>query len=950
MPLPTSVDFDSISRDLGLPLASVHRTAELLDEGNTVAFITRYRKDQTGGLDEQQIRAVRRAVSTQQLLAERKLTILKSIEAQGKLTDLLAEQIRTTRSTKRLEDLYLPYKPRKQTLATLARQRGLEPLAEEILGASIRSGDLEARAEELVSPANQLDTVADVLCGVGHLLAENYSERADLRAKLRKILHRTGNLVSTKIESGEDENTAPKSQAASESQATSGDSGSVDPPQSAQDVERSPAGDDSLAPDTAVQEQAAVSSNDSVAESDSSGPEGSDQAGGPAAAAIQESTDHASAPKAKAGRRSAKLHRRQRLEKALQDYFDFREPISKVPPHRVLAINRGERARVLRVRIEGDSSAMHEEAASLLVDADHPHCDFLRGCVRDALVRLVFPSLEREIRRELTERAEEHAVRVFARNLRKLLLQPPVRGRRVLAIDPGFRSGCQLATLDEFGNVLGSGELHVIGNDEQRCNSQKQLAAMIDEHQVTVVAIGNGTACRATEQFVAETIDRHISDEEIAYVIVNEAGASVYSTSPVGREELPDIDAVQRSTISIGRRLLDPLSELVKITPANIGVGLYQHDIKAKHLRDSLDEVVASCVNFVGVDVNTASPALLSYVSGLNQLTARRIYDYRLANGPFRNRRQILEVPGIGEATFVQAAGFLKIVQGDNPLDATWIHPESYEVAERVLEKLGSSVDELAGALATTNRREEPAVGASSEEERTEQRNVTALAERASRVETASLAAELSIGELLLKDILNTLSKPGRDPREDLPPPVFRRGVVKLDDLKPGMELSGTVLNVVDFGAFVDIGISGSALVHISRLADHFIKDPHEVVSVGDVLTVWVTEVDRQRRRVSLSALDPQRESERNSRQSRKHPAAKPTARPKVASQGRRKTSRQAAAGNRRRGGGRNRPKPITPITPGMAEGSEPMRSFSDLLQFYERKNDSKDSEPDPEK
>ena len=367
--------------------------------------------------------------------------------------------------------------------------------------------------------------------------------------------------------------------------------------------------------------------------------------------------------------------------KAFRDYFDYREEIRSIPPHRVLAINRGERARVLRVRLDSDLQAMINVLDEMLVPPEHPHADYLRGCARDALTRLILASLEREVRRELTDRAEFHAVGVFAKNLRNLLLQPPVHNHRILAVDPGFKSGCKLAALDQFGNLLGHGVIYLVGKPDRREEARQKVLEMIEQHQLTVAAIGNGTACRHAEDFFAELIEKDLKDRGVAYVIVNEAGASVYSTSRTGREELPECDATLRGAISIGRRLQDPLSELVKIDPANIGVGLYQHDVKAKHLRASLDDVVESCVNYVGVDVNTASPALLRYVSGLNQLTARRLYEYRREHGPFRTREQLREVPGLGEATFVQAAGFLKIPAGDNPLDATWIHPESYAVA-----------------------------------------------------------------------------------------------------------------------------------------------------------------------------------------------------------------------------------------------------------------------------
>ncbi len=1005
MASPVTIDLASLARDLGLPLPKVERTLDLLDEGNTVAFITRYRKDQTGGLDEEAIRRIQIEATKLRMLAERKQTILKSIESQAKLTPELADQIRTARSTKRLEDIYLPYKPKKQTLATIARQRGLEPFAHEILEAAPIAADLDRRAADFVCPDRQLNSVAEVLHGVGHLLAERFSEKSEVRSRLRKIFQRTGRLVCSRLESSDRSareltpaDAEAAAEAAEEKQDDATASAQVQPeavqaeeidttasaaPLSSEAVyecgesidggtsaevdeseDEDPHDEDVHAEDLDSEEADPVEGEASLAEPQGELPKPSgeaaetgavasqDAAAGEVAAEAAPSAKRSRASRARAKRLTAKDRKRQKLEAAFKDYANFREAISRVPAHRVLAINRGERAKALRVKVEGDTEAMQAAAVEVLVSEGHPHADFLIACVRDSLQRLVIPSLERDIRRELTDSAEEHAVEVFIRNLRKLLLQPPVHGRRVLALDPGFRSGCKLAALDEFGNVLEHATVFVIGNEEKRLQASAVLADMIRRHGISLIAIGNGVACRDSEQLVAETLSREMGQDDVAYVIVNEAGASVYSTSPTGREELPDCDAVLRSAVSIGRRLLDPLSELVKINPSNIGVGLYQHDIKAKHLRESLDAVVQSCVNFVGVDANTASPALLSYVSGLNQLTARRFYDYRREHGPFRNREQFREVPGIGEATFIQSAGFLKIVDGDNPLDATWIHPESYGVALRLLEKLNSSVSELAGVVGSKSAA--AAEGASQSGAADVVPRSESLAERAARVNPAELAKELEIGEMLLKDLLSGLTKPRRDPREDLTPPLFRRGVLKLEDLKPGMELTGTVLNVVDFGAFVDIGISDSSLVHISRLADHYVRDPHEVVSVGDVLRVWVIDVDRDRRRVALTAIapkPPRREADSGS--GRQGGGQRPQRPQRPAGTGAAKAgppSKPASAGARPKPAKpRPAPKPkiVKPITDAMAEGREPLRSFSDLAQFFQRKQDpDKDTPP----
>jgi len=741
-----SLDLARVARTAGLKLSQVEQTFALLEDGNTVPFITRYRKDQTGGLDEQKIRTIEAEVGKLRLLGERKQTILRSIESQGKLAPKLAELIRAVDSIKELEDLYLPFKPKKQTRATVARQRGLEPLAREILAGATICADLDARAGDFVNPDRQVDTVADALLGAGHILAEAFSERVDLRRQIRGVYRKTGELVS--IRSGGDEKSA----------------------------------------------------------------------------------------------------------KGFRDYFDYREPIAEVPPHRVLAINRGERAKVLRVRVEGGVEAIQRIAELRVLRPDHPHREYLCGCLRDALDRLILPSLEREVRRELTEKAERHAVEVFAKNLRHLLLQPPIRGKRVLALDPGFKSGCKVAALDEFGNLIEHDVVHLVGSEQRQEAGRSRLVELISQHTISVVAIGNGTACRETEEVVAPLISERLPDRNVSYVIVNEAGASVYSTSEVGREELPEYDATVRGAVSIGRRLQDPLSELVKIDAANIGVGMYQHDVKAKHLRSSLGDVVESCVNYVGVDVNTASPALLRFVSGLNGLTARRVFEYRQQNGPFRNRLQLMNVPGMGEATFVQAAGFLKVADGDQPLDATWIHPESYRIAETVLERIGCRVSDLTAGKAAQQ-----------------------ISASASKIDLSSLSEELSVGRMTLDDIIANLSRPGRDPREDLPPPIFRKDIVKLEDLEVGMELTGSVLNVVDFGAFVDIGLHDSGLVHVSQMSNQFVRDPHQVVAVGDNVKVWVTGIDKNRRRISLTMIRPGGKSERRSRK-KKSRGGKPTA------------------------------------------------------------------------
>jgi uncharacterized protein len=828
------IDLGQVAQRLGLPVGGVEATIHLLDAGNTVPFITRYRRDQTSGLDEDDVRRIAEAVARARQLADRKQTVLRTIQGQGKLTPEIEHAIAAAISPKQLEDLYLPFKPRKLSLAEIARQRRLEPLAREIVAAEPAAIDLDRRAADFIDDSAEVKSVADVLLGVGHIIADEFSERADLRQRLREILERSAVLRSQRVEG--------------EGKALSKD------------------------------------------------------------------------------------------ERHYRDYFDFSEQIGRIPPHRVLAINRGERAKFLRVRIEGPADALQAAAEALVVPAGHPHAEFLRGCVRDSLQRLVLPGLEREIRREMTDFCEEHAVTVFARNLRNLLLQPPITGRRVLALDPGFKSGCKAVVIDECGTPLEHAVLHVVGKQEKRDATTKRIVELVTTHGCTVIAIGNGTGGRETESIVAALMAGELRSLDIGYVIVNEAGASVYSTSPYGKEELPSHDPAVRSAISIGRRLQDPLSELVKIAPASIGVGLYQHDVKARHLLASLDAVVESCVNYVGVDVNTASPALLRHVSGLNQATARNLHEWRTTHGRFTSRAQFLEVPGFGEAAFVQSVGFLKIVGGSNPLDATWIHPESYAIAERVLDRLGGSIGNLA-----------------------DRQPGDTVADRPPPIDLDALATELGVGRLLLADIVEQLARPGRDPREDLPHPFFKKGVLKLEDLEVGMELMGSVLNVVDFGAFVDIGLHDSGLVHISQLSSRFVRDPHDVVSVGQIVRVWVLELDKARRRVALTMIAPaERERQQQMAAARRdraaargraaaEPAAAPAAPPRDGRAPPAPPPRPASRGDRGRTRRDERPprpqqrtfvarpkRPAAPISEAMREGREPLRTFGDLKQFFE--------------
>lgn len=721
---PPTSEHRQIASELNVKHQQVDNVVQLLDAGNTVPFITRYRKEQTGNLDEEQIREVRRRVLACRQLADRARTILRLIESRGQLTDRLRAQILDADSIKRLEDLYLPYRAKRRSRATTARERGLQPLADMVWAAAEAIQTLESACRRFVDPARELPDTASVLQGVSDLLAERIAEDVSVREFVRKLARDSGQICVTRM-----------------------------------------------------------------------------------------AADHQDAH-------------------AFRDYEGFRQSATRLPAHRCLALNRGEKSGVLRVRIKCDETGIRDRLRQRPPFAGHRFRDLVQAAADDALMRLILPSLEREMRRELTHRAERQAIGVFTRNLNNLLLQPPLPPRRVLAIDPGFRTGCKIAVLDEHGKCLATDQVYVTGAAAKKSANCARLAEMMTQFDCQMMAIGNGTGCRETEELIS--LMNAERDGDWPYVIVNESGASIYSTSPVAREEFPSLDAIDRGTVSIGRRLQDPLSELVKIDPQHLGVGMYQHDLDPKQLRESLDQVVESCVNAVGVDLNTASTSLLQHVSGFNQRIARQVAEWRDTHGPFRARSQLLSVPGVGKSTYTQAAGFLKIHLGDEPLDGTWIHPESYPVANRLLERMSSSATDLLRAAPGD-----------------------AFYDQLQRLDSAQLAAEFDLSLPTVEEMIATFERPCRDPRSDLSGPVFRRGVLKLEDLGVGMELTGTVLNVVDFGAFIDVGLKDSGLVHISQMSTGFVSDPHEIVAVGDVVTVWVLRVEHDRRRVSLGMVDP---------------------------------------------------------------------------------------------
>jgi uncharacterized protein len=705
----------TIAQELGLKADQIARTVQLLDEDNTIPFIARYRKEVTGGLDEEQLRAIQTRLNYLRNLEERKETVLKSIAEQGKLTPELEAKIRAAMVLQEVEDLYLPYKPKRRTRATVARERGLEPLAELILAQEVTEGTLEQFAQDYLS--EEVPTVEDAYAGARDIVAEVVSEDADLRKAVRERTFDQGRLVCAVADA------------------------SLDP------------------------------------------------------------------------------------QGKYQMYYEYSEPLKTVPPHRLLAINRGEKESVLRVKVEAPvEKIMATVEGRYLKNEGSIFAAQAREATADGYKRLIAPSIERELRGTRTDEADDHAIKVFATNLRNLLLQPPLRGKRVMGIDPGYRTGCKVALVDETGKFLGGTTIYPHEPQKQWDEAKKVLVSLVTKGDLDVIAIGNGTASRETEALAAEVI---AEAGRAAYVIVNEAGASVYSASPLAREELPDMDVSMRGAVSIARRLQDPLAELVKIEPRSVGVGLYQHDVDQKKLAETLDAVVESAVNHVGVDLNTASPALLQYVSGINKRVAKAIVRHRDERGPFQSRPELKKVKGIGDKSFEQSAGFLKIPAGENPLDNTFIHPESYPAVERLFALMGV-------------RGDEPDLA---------QRVKTFRAEN----DLAELAEVLEVGLPTLTDILDNLIKPGRDPRDELPKPILRSDVLEMEDLREGMILKGIVRNVVDFGAFVDIGVKQDGLVHVSQMADRYVKNPLEVVSVGDVVEVKVISVDPERGRIGLS-------------------------------------------------------------------------------------------------
>ena len=709
---------NKIAEELKIKNTQVEAAIKLIDEGNTIPFIARYRKEATGNLSDEVLRDLDERLNYLRNLEKRKEEIIRLIDEQGKLTPELQESIENAMILSELEDLYRPYKPKKRTRATIAKEKGLEPLAEIIMKQDT-SVDVYEVAKEYISEEKKVNSVEEAIEGALDIIAEDISDNADYRKKIKSFCFREAVIATTAVDS----------------------------------EKKSP----------------------------------------------------------------------------YEMYYEYSEPILHIPSHRILAINRGEKEEFLKVKVnKPEDKILNHLRKKIILDFKGSYNELLDKTIVDSWQRLIEPSIEREIRSDLTERSEEQAIKVFGKNAKQLLLQPPIKGMTVMGFDPAYRTGCKIAVIDSTGKLLATTTVYPTEPQNKIEEAKKELKALIEKYNVDMISIGNGTASRESEAFVANMISE--IDRNVYYAIVSEAGASVYSASKLATEEYPDINVSLRGAISIARRLQDPLSELVKIDPKSIGVGQYQHDVNQKRLSESLTNVVEDAVNSVGVDINTATPSLLSYVAGINGTIAKNIVKYRDENGEIKQRKDLLKVPKLGPAAFKQCAGFIRVINGKNPIEITAVHPESYDVAEKLLTDLGYSVENL------TNKEQ-----------------LTSIKKDLSSINVKEQAQKMKVGELTLKDIIDELSKPGRDPREDLPKPILRSDVLKFEDLRVGMELTGTVRNVVDFGCFVDVGVKHDGLLHISELSDKFVKNPSEIVSVGDVVKVKVINIDDVKQKVSLS-------------------------------------------------------------------------------------------------
>ena len=710
---------DKLAKELGLKLNVINNIIELLDSGNTVPFIARYRKEMTGGLSDEVLRKLEERLTYLRNLEDRKEAVIKVIEEQGNLTEEIKMFLEKAETLTEVEDIYRPFKPKKRTRATIALEKDLKPLAETILNGNFK-GNINEEAKKFISEEKGVKSEEEAIKGALDIIAEVISDEAKYRKWIRNFVYNEG-IIETK---GESEESTP-----------------------------------------------------------------------------------------------------------FEMYYDYSEEVKKIPSHRILAINRGEKEKVLSVKITSNEEKIINYLENDLLKKNSHTDELLKEAIKDSLKRLIYPSIEREIRSELTDKGEEGAINIFKENLKSLLLQAPIKGKVVMGFDPGFRTGCKVAVLDSTGKFLENTTVYPTAPKNDIEGTKNKLKELINKYDVDVISLGNGTASRESEEVISEMIKeiKNETGKEIAYVIVSEAGASVYSASKLATKEYPDLDVTVRGAISIGRRLQDPLAELVKIDPKAIGVGQYQHDVSQKRLEESLNGVVEDSVNKVGVDLNTATPSLLTHISGINTSIADNIVAYREENGEFKTRKELLKVKRLGQKAFEQCAGFLRVMESDNPLDNTSVHPESYDVAKKLIEVLGYTIDDL------------------------KNKNLKDIEKRTEEKGISNLAKQLQVGEPTLKDIIKELQKPGRDPREDMPKPILKTGVIDLKDLKPGMTLMGTVRNVSDFGAFVDIGVHQDGLVHKSQMADRFVKHPLDVVKVGDIIKVRILEVDEKRKRISLS-------------------------------------------------------------------------------------------------
>ena len=710
-----------IADELNVKYKQVENAVNLIDEGNTIPFIARYRKEVTGGLSDEDLRTLYERLNYLRNLENRKEEVKNSIEEQGKLTDEIVKALQNAKILAEVEDIYRPYKQKKRTRATVAKEKGLEPLSEALINQDNKVS-IEEIAKKFIDPEKGVETVEDAIAGAKDIIAENISDNPTYRKEIKRYCYRDGVIATEVNEKDEKEDKA-----------------------------------------------------------------------------------------------------------TYQMYFDFNEKVNRIPSHRILAINRAEKENAIKLKIQKpEENIIDFIERDVIKDKNSNYANILEDTVEDSFKRLIEPSVEREIRSDLTEKAEEKAIKVFGQNAKQLLMGAPLKGLTVMGFDPAYRTGCKIAVIDETGKLLATTTVYPTEPQNKVEEAKKELKTLIKKYNINMIAIGNGTASRESEKFVADMISE--IDQEVYYAIVSEAGASVYSASKLATEEYPDINVSLRGAISIARRLQDPLAELVKIDPKAIGVGQYQHDVNQKKLAESLAGVVEDAVNEVGVDVNTATPSLLSYVSGINKTVANNIVKYRDENGKIMERKELLKVPKLGKVAFEQCAGFIRIFDGKNPLEITAVHPESYEKAEQLLENIGYKKEDLKDS-----------------------EKIKDIKLKLSGVNIKDMSQKLEIGEMTLKDIIDELSKPGRDPRDEMPKPILRSDVLKFEDLKEGMVLNGTVRNVIDFGAFVDIGVKHDGLVHISELSENYVKNPSDVVSIGDIVKVKVIKIDNDRQKVSLS-------------------------------------------------------------------------------------------------